>query len=385
MATVTDVEVANASFPNVRQDLNDILEALATNFSADAEPSTMYANQFWYETDTNLLKFRNEDNDAWITLAYFDQTADEWEVRSAVMQAVDAAGLAFKTDEGTTRLSISDAGQVSFQNYSFPTADGTSGQVLTTDGAGNLSFGAAAGGDSISEGNSSVEVVDTGTGYVVTTVDGTEKTRITPTGLGVSTNSPSHPLHVLATAAGQTTVKFESNQAGSMFVALDVDTDRDCLLQFQEAGTTRWDIFMNGSSGTNPLLIRDDDGTTQGSFDQSGNFKFNSGYGSAVTAYGCRAWVNFNGTGTVASRGSGNVSSVGDIGTGVYRVNFSTSMPDANYAVVTYNNATSGTGVGNFANHYGGGAGDRTTAKVDVRSFSGSDVDAELFDVIVLR
>jgi hypothetical protein len=36
--------------------------------------------------------------------------------------------------------------------------------------------------------------------------------------------------------------------------------------------------------------------------DSSGNLLFNSGYGSAATAYGCRAWVNFNGTGTVAIR-----------------------------------------------------------------------------------
>ena len=67
--------------------------------------------------------------------------------------------------------------------------------------------------------------------------------------------------------------------------------------------------------------------------DGSGNIKFNSGYGSVATAYGCRAWVNFNGTGTVAIRGSGNVSSITDNGTGDYTVNFSTAMPDANYAV----------------------------------------------------
>jgi hypothetical protein len=42
--------------------------------------------------------------------------------------------------------------------------------------------------------------------------------------------------------------------------------------------------------------------------DASGNLLFNSGYGSAAVAYGCRAWVNFNGTGTVAIRASGNVS-----------------------------------------------------------------------------
>lgn len=63
----------------------------------------------------------------------------------------------------------------------------------------------------------------------------------------------------------------------------------------------------------------------------SGNLQFNSGYGSAATAYGCRAWVNFNGTGTVAIRASGNVSSITDNGTGDYTVNFTTAMPDANY------------------------------------------------------
>jgi hypothetical protein len=63
----------------------------------------------------------------------------------------------------------------------------------------------------------------------------------------------------------------------------------------------------------------------------TGDLSFNSGYGSSAVAYGCRAWVNFNGTGTVAIRGSGNVSSITDIATGKYRVNFTTALPDANY------------------------------------------------------
>lgn len=47
----------------------------------------------------------------------------------------------------------------------------------------------------------------------------------------------------------------------------------------------------------------------------------------------CRAWVNFNGTGTVAIRASGNVSSITDNGTGDYTVNFESEMPDSNYVV----------------------------------------------------
>ena len=49
--------------------------------------------------------------------------------------------------------------------------------------------------------------------------------------------------------------------------------------------------------------------------------------------YMCRAWVNFNGTGTVAINASGNVSSITDNGTGNYTVNFTTAMSDANYSV----------------------------------------------------
>lgn len=49
--------------------------------------------------------------------------------------------------------------------------------------------------------------------------------------------------------------------------------------------------------------------------------------------YPCRAWVNFNGTGTVAIRASGNVTSITDNGVGDYTVNFTTAMPDANYSV----------------------------------------------------
>jgi len=49
--------------------------------------------------------------------------------------------------------------------------------------------------------------------------------------------------------------------------------------------------------------------------------------------YAARAWVNFNGTGTVAIRASGNVSSITDNGTGDYMVNFTTAMSDANYSI----------------------------------------------------
>lgn len=62
----------------------------------------------------------------------------------------------------------------------------------------------------------------------------------------------------------------------------------------------------------------------------------------AAPMFACRAWVNFNGTGTVAIRASGNVSSITDNGVGDYTVNFATAMPDANYAPMAQSTPTDG-------------------------------------------
>ena len=72
----------------------------------------------------------------------------------------------------------------------------------------------------------------------------------------------------------------------------------------------------------------------------SNNLLMNSGYGSDAVAYGCRAWVNFNGTSTVSITASGNVSSITDNGTGDYTINFTTALSDANYNFVTNSSNT---------------------------------------------
>lgn len=59
----------------------------------------------------------------------------------------------------------------------------------------------------------------------------------------------------------------------------------------------------------------------------------NNSAGNAIGTF-CRAWVNFNGTGTVAIRASFNVTSITDNGTGDYTVNIDINMPDANYSAV---------------------------------------------------
>ena len=59
----------------------------------------------------------------------------------------------------------------------------------------------------------------------------------------------------------------------------------------------------------------------------------NSSTPAAIANGIAKAWVNFNGTGTVAIRAQYNVSSITDNGTGDYTVNFTNALADANYAI----------------------------------------------------
>ena len=85
------------------------------------------------------------------------------------------------------------------------------------------------------------------------------------------------------------------------------------------------------TADTTGVISLQNNGTT-GLTLTSGNLQFNSGYGSVATAYGCRAWVNFNGIGTVSITGSGNVSSITDGGVGLYTINFTNAMPDTAFS-----------------------------------------------------
>jgi hypothetical protein len=100
-------------------------------------------------------------------------------------------------------------------------------------------------------------------------------------------------------------------------------------VQGNASGTGIFTIAAPATNTDRTLTLPDSSGTMATA--ESTLSQFNAS-GSAPV-YACRAWVNFNGTGTVAIRASGNVSSITDNGTGDYTVNFTTAMPDANYSV----------------------------------------------------
>ena len=75
-ATIT---IANQSFPSFRTELNQTLQDIYTNFAGSADPNATnvaFAGSLYYDTDDNILKLRNEDADAYISLFTTDQSAD---------------------------------------------------------------------------------------------------------------------------------------------------------------------------------------------------------------------------------------------------------------------------------------------------------------------
>lgn len=91
-----------------------------------------------------------------------------------------------------------------------------------------------------------------------------------------------------------------------------------------------------------------------------------------------KAWVNFNGTGTVAIRASFNVSSITDNGTGDYTVNFTTAMSDANYSgQVCIGTLSTTDGVGG-----GSSAATLIAASFRIRTLNASQSTLKDFDAI---
>ena len=127
------MNIANQGFPATRADLNNALQAIATNNSGTSEPSTTFANQWFYNETSNKLFIRNEANNAFIEVATLDQTNNEWQITTGQISAGDGDGLVFKTDDGTTRAVLDDSGHF-VVGKSAADAGATAGIELRNDG-----------------------------------------------------------------------------------------------------------------------------------------------------------------------------------------------------------------------------------------------------------
>ena len=129
-----DFDIANQGFPATRADLNNALKAAVSNSAGTSAPSTTYAYQFWYDSTNNIIKMRNGDNDAWISVATVDQTNDLVSItHTGMLDLVD--------DDGSASIRFQAPSTVtSTTTFTLPDGDGDSGQTLLTDGSGTLAW-----------------------------------------------------------------------------------------------------------------------------------------------------------------------------------------------------------------------------------------------------
>ena len=167
-----DYVIDNQTFPATRTDLNNVLSAIVSNNSNSTAPTTTYAYMWWYDISTTTLKFRNADNDAWVSFATFNMANDTVNFLDSTVTitglATTATGTTFTlsdtdnkssvdfiidnekkiklreaTSNGTNAISFKAPSSLS-QDYDFtlPNDYGTADQVLKTNGSGTLTWGA---------------------------------------------------------------------------------------------------------------------------------------------------------------------------------------------------------------------------------------------------
>lgn len=139
-----DMNIANQGFPAFRSDLNDALAALVSQSSGATAPATTFAHQVWIDTaaDPSVLKIRNADNDAWVSVLEINQTTDLLTkvyglVIGTDVQAYDADTA--KTDVAQT-FTVSQRGTVTTDNDGSFDLNATNNFLCTPSGGVTLTF-----------------------------------------------------------------------------------------------------------------------------------------------------------------------------------------------------------------------------------------------------
>ena len=254
-----DMNIANQSFPNTRSDLNNALAALASTSSGTSAPSTTFANQLFYDTTNNILKIRNEDNDAFIPIALLDQSND-------VVTEIQCRGIAFS--DGDDAMTIADGGACTFPQdvtgLTFtPTGDTSAGASAAfghTSSDGTIKNDADATVASIATGttiftiNDDVTVVGRAVGSTITSAAdavydlslGNNFTTTTTQARDLTFNNPS---------AGQSgCIQFISG-GFSVGAGAIVAISAAGLTSLATAGTYLLTYFVTAASGNNTILV----------------------------------------------------------------------------------------------------------------------------------
>lgn len=118
--TQETISISNQAAVTARTALNNAMKTVTDNFSGASEPSTTYANAFWFDDTNNILKIRNEADDGWIPIGYLEQSNSQFHPILAGNNYFDLG-----------RLFYADG-----NDFASPLAFGTAGQTLTVNSAG---------------------------------------------------------------------------------------------------------------------------------------------------------------------------------------------------------------------------------------------------------
>jgi hypothetical protein len=335
-----DYSIANGSGAAVRSDLNNALAAIVSQNSGTTEPSPTYAYMPWADTTTGLYKIRNAANNAWVTVG----TLADSNLGLLARSGGTMTGALLADDSGTAALpAIAFDGDPDTGAF----IPGANQYGIATNGSERARIDSSG---RFLVGTSSARNV----GATVTYNALFENAGDTDTGIAIVQNraNADGASFILGksrgTAAGGTTIVQSGDTIGTFSFAGADGTDL-------ETNAASISAQVDGTPGTNDMPGRLVFSTTaDGASSPTERFRIsNDGSMSAVIPGGstlypasmCRAWVNFNGTGTPAIRGQYNVSSITDNGTGDFTVNFTTALTDANYSAVLSTEHDGGTGI----------------------------------------
>jgi hypothetical protein len=255
---------------------------------------------------------------------------------NSVSLTIDAQGR-ITSAANASILSSRTANGVSFVNSS---GDLTSGSSLVFDGT-NVGIGTNS--PTALAGYQSVTANGSTSGLFAVKANGVDNGYIYSAGDGLTLDGKGATSDLILRTNGSERMRVK-NSTGNVGIGTDTPSSGAIARFLQVDNATSAGVVLNAarkysiySSASSTLVFYDETGAAvRAVIDSSGNFQFNSGYGSVATAYACRAWVNFDGQAAspITPRASGNISSVTKSATSQYTISFTTPMPDANYSVI---------------------------------------------------
>lgn len=267
-----DFTIANQDFPSFRSDLNLALAALASTSSGASAPSTTFANQLFYNTSTNILSIRNEDNDAFIPIALLDQSND-------VITEIQAQGIAFS--DGDNAITIADGGLCTFPqdvtgltfNPTGDTAAGDAAAIGKTAAEGLILTGQGSATDVTIKNDADATVASIATGTTVLTIN--DDVTVVGRAVGSTITAENDATYDLAvgnnfttTTAGTVTVTFTNKAAGqsgcikfvnggghTVNAHADVAISATGLAALAVTGTYLVTYYVTAASGNDTILL----------------------------------------------------------------------------------------------------------------------------------